>query len=67
MTGKLKLSPLGWIIAGAIVVLFWESLLGIGLIILAGYWLCKHQARLLKWGRDLLHKLFPPTGQDPSK
>ena len=64
---KYKLSALGWVIAGAIVVLFWEALLGIGLIILAGYWLCKYQDKLLKWGKQILQKLLPPTDQNSSK
>ena len=62
---KYKLSALGWVIAGAIVVLFWKALLG--LIILTGYWLCKYQDKLLEWGRQLMQKLSPPTNQDSSK
>ena len=64
---RYKLSALGWVIAGVIVVSFWEALLGVGLIVLAGYWLCKYQDKLLKWGRQLLQKLLPPTDQKGSK
>ena len=61
---KIKLSPIGWMITGIIIILFWKALLGIGLIILAGFLLNKYQDKLIQSGKKLLRKLFVATGQN---
>ena len=57
-TKNIKLSPLGWIVVGLILLFFWEPLLRLALLIGSGWLLWKFHVPICNMFRNIFNRLL---------